>query len=128
MNNDFHEYSAAFHDHQNDLAHYGIKGMRKGVRKKRDNDTNDYLKRKAENFMTRTENNARNTGDHLTKRANQGDWMTLAWHYKRNPTANALINNEIKSTAKNTLTGNQNQLYNAIYDKTGIKPKKKRRK
>lgn len=26
--NDFREYSAAFNDHQNDLAHYGIKGMK----------------------------------------------------------------------------------------------------
>ena len=26
--NDFREYSAAFHDHQNDLAHYGVKGMK----------------------------------------------------------------------------------------------------
>lgn len=36
MNNDFHEYSAAFQDHQNDLAHYGIKGMKWKKRKIRD--------------------------------------------------------------------------------------------
>lgn len=33
MNNDFHEYSAAFQDHQNDLAHFGIKGMKWKKRK-----------------------------------------------------------------------------------------------
>lgn len=27
MSTDFREYSAAFHDHQNDLMHYGVKGM-----------------------------------------------------------------------------------------------------
>lgn len=26
--NDFKEYSAAFHDHQNSLMHYGVKGMK----------------------------------------------------------------------------------------------------
>lgn len=34
MNNDFHEYSAAFQDHQNDLAHFGIKGMKWKHRKR----------------------------------------------------------------------------------------------
>lgn len=28
MSTDFREYSAAFHDHQNDLMHYGIPGMK----------------------------------------------------------------------------------------------------
>lgn len=36
MNNDFHEYSAAFQDHQNDLAHYGVRGMKWKKRKIRD--------------------------------------------------------------------------------------------
>lgn len=27
MSTDFREYSAAFHDHQNELMHYGVKGM-----------------------------------------------------------------------------------------------------
>ena len=26
--NDFREYQAAFQDHQNDLMHYGVKGMK----------------------------------------------------------------------------------------------------
>lgn len=99
---DFREYSAAFMDHQNDLAHYGVKGMRKGVRKDKEN-TSDYLKRKANNFMVRTENKARNTGDRLIDRANKGDWMTLAYHYKRNPTARALMNSEAKKTVRNAV-------------------------
>lgn len=33
MSTDFREYSAAFHDHQNDLMHYGVKGMKWHKRK-----------------------------------------------------------------------------------------------
>lgn len=33
MSTDFREYSAAFHDHQNDLMHYGVPGMKWHKRK-----------------------------------------------------------------------------------------------
>lgn len=33
MSTDFREYSAAFHDHQNELMHYGVKGMKWHKRK-----------------------------------------------------------------------------------------------
>ena len=33
MSTDFKEYSAAFHDHQNELMHYGVKGMKWHKRK-----------------------------------------------------------------------------------------------
>lgn len=35
MSTDFREYSAAFHDHQNDLMHYGVKGMKWDPSKKK---------------------------------------------------------------------------------------------
>jgi hypothetical protein len=35
---DFKEYSAAFHDYQNSLMHYGIKGMRWGIRRYQNED------------------------------------------------------------------------------------------
>lgn len=56
MNNDFHEYSAAFQDHQNDLAHFGIKGMKWKHRKRQPISLADRRKEGANKIAQRSSN------------------------------------------------------------------------
>ena len=45
---DFKEYSAAFHDHQNELMHYGVKGMKWHKKKRRQTETDEEKKNRLE--------------------------------------------------------------------------------